>query len=106
MDTYQVKQTFEGFADINDIPEDEEERFKELVDEMDDLENGLEDVTATPEVRDRIGKARDTIMEQLGLDPQSDEGIKVLGTLNELIQGLTPEQERREIEEIGTEEVR
>jgi hypothetical protein len=30
----EVKQTFEGFAEINDIPESEEERFKGLIDEM------------------------------------------------------------------------
>jgi len=34
VDSKEVKETFEGFCEINDISKDEEERFKDLVDDM------------------------------------------------------------------------
>ena len=106
MDTYEVKNTFERFAEMNDIPEEEEKRFKELVDEMDDLGEGAENVTATPEVRDLIGRVRDILIEDLELDRDSEEYLTIVPTLNELIESLRPEEERKELQEMRKEDAR
>jgi len=94
----QVKQTFEGFAEINDISKSEEKRFKELIDEMDKVEDGVEGVTASEEVIHFIGKRRDQLMDDLGLESDSDAGILVLSTFNDLITDLRPEREKEEWE--------
>lgn len=106
MDTYEVKETFEGFVEMNDVSEEEEERFKQLVDEMDDLDEGVESVTTTPEVRDLIGRVRDILIEDLDLDRDSEEYLTIVPTLNELIESLRPQQEKDELEEMRKENAR
>lgn len=106
MDTYEVKQVFEGFAELNNISEEEENRFKNLVDDMDDLDEGVDTVTSTSEVRELIGRVRDMLIDDLELENGSDDYIKVVSNLNELIELLRPEQEKKEMERMREEDAR